>query len=323
MSKPWTLKEFGGKTVWDWMDLLIVPIMLSLITVAFTWQQNTSQQRIEGQRAETERYIEDQRAQDEALQAYFDQMSSLLLLEDLRESPVGSEVRTLARARTLQVLGRLDPYRKRSVLLFLNDSRLINRQDMSGAAGEHKDPVVSLEAADLRGAKLSGSNVIGSVPSGVPMDESLPGASTSLSQTPSQTPVDASQMGSGDITVPGADLSGTNLSGTDLRGTSLLNADLTRADLSDAVLKNTDLTGADLSYAVLTGAEGVSAEELQRLAGSLQGTIMPDGELWSAPPAAPSSAPEVKPEGEVTSRHPASKPFPEPAREAPPPPSPD
>src|SRR5215217_9444326 len=29
---PWTLREFGGKTVWDWMGLLIVPLMLAVIT---------------------------------------------------------------------------------------------------------------------------------------------------------------------------------------------------------------------------------------------------------------------------------------------------
>jgi ABC-type microcin C transport system permease subunit YejB len=37
--KPWTLREFGGKTLWDWMGLLIVPVVLSLITVVFAWQQ--------------------------------------------------------------------------------------------------------------------------------------------------------------------------------------------------------------------------------------------------------------------------------------------
>ena len=35
-SKPWTLKEYAGKTVWDWLQLLIVPVMLLLITVAFS-----------------------------------------------------------------------------------------------------------------------------------------------------------------------------------------------------------------------------------------------------------------------------------------------
>jgi hypothetical protein len=64
-SKAWTLREFGGKTLWEWMQLLIVPIALSLITLAFTWQQDARQQKIEDRRAEVERAVEEQRAQAE------------------------------------------------------------------------------------------------------------------------------------------------------------------------------------------------------------------------------------------------------------------
>jgi hypothetical protein len=125
--KPWTLREFGGKSVWDWMGLLIVPIVLSLITVVFAWQQDVRQQeiedrraqeaqKIEDQRAEAERELAEQRAQDETLQAYFDQMSTLLLERDLRQSEEDSDVRRLARARTLVVLDTLGSARQNRVL---------------------------------------------------------------------------------------------------------------------------------------------------------------------------------------------------------------
>jgi hypothetical protein len=58
--------EVGGKTVWEWMQLLIVPIALSLITLAFTWQQDTRQQKIEDRRAEVERAVEEQRCPSRA-----------------------------------------------------------------------------------------------------------------------------------------------------------------------------------------------------------------------------------------------------------------
>src|ERR671921_1230069 len=85
----WTRRELGGKTVWDWLQLLVVPIMLSLITVAFTWQQNTRQQRIEDQRVQEAHKIEDRRAaaerelqaqqaQQATFQMYLDQMGVLL-----------------------------------------------------------------------------------------------------------------------------------------------------------------------------------------------------------------------------------------------------
>jgi hypothetical protein len=84
--------------------------MLAAIGFWFTAQQDARQQQIENQRAqqaqkienkraEAERELAVQRAQDEALQAYLDQMSSLLLEKDLRASEEVSEVRTLARAR--------------------------------------------------------------------------------------------------------------------------------------------------------------------------------------------------------------------------------
>src|SRR5919112_5203841 len=94
-SKAWTRRELGGKTVWDWLQLLVVPIMLSLITVAFTWQQNTRQQRIEDQRVQEAHKIEDRRAaaerelqaqqaQQATFQMYLDQMGVLLLDRGLR-----------------------------------------------------------------------------------------------------------------------------------------------------------------------------------------------------------------------------------------------
>src|SRR5919112_3847262 len=109
---------FRGKTVWNWMELLIVPLALAVIGLAFSVQQDARQQRVEDQRAEAERELAEQRAQDEALQAYLDQMNNLLLEHNLRDSEPGSEVPTLARARTLTVLSTLDPSRKTAVINF-------------------------------------------------------------------------------------------------------------------------------------------------------------------------------------------------------------
>jgi hypothetical protein len=75
---------FRGKTVWDFLQLLIVPLMLVAIGLVFSLQQDVRQQRVENQRAKAERGLAEQRAQDEALQAYLDQMSGLLLERDLR-----------------------------------------------------------------------------------------------------------------------------------------------------------------------------------------------------------------------------------------------
>jgi hypothetical protein len=143
---------FRGKTVWDFLQLLIVPLMLVAIGLVFSLQQDARQNSLEEDRARAERNLAEQRAQDEALQAYLNQMSSLLLERDLRNSDEDSEVRTLARARTLTVLGRLNPSRKADVIQFLVEADLVQRAD-------GRDPIIGLSGADLRGADLSDAYV--------------------------------------------------------------------------------------------------------------------------------------------------------------------
>ena len=93
------------------LQLLIVPLALAVVGFLFTMQQDIRQQHIENQRVQQAQKIEDQRtaaerelakqrARDEVLQPYLDQMSHLPLEKDLRDSKEDSVVRTLARART-------------------------------------------------------------------------------------------------------------------------------------------------------------------------------------------------------------------------------
>ena len=146
---------FRGMTVRNWLELLIVPLVLAVIGFWFTAQQDAQMQQIEDQRAASERELEDQRAQDAALQAYLDQMTALLLEKDLRDSDVGSEVQTLAQARTLTVLERLDPSRKTEVMRFLVAAQLVQVVDGN-------EPVILLYRADLHGADLRNADLHGS-----------------------------------------------------------------------------------------------------------------------------------------------------------------
>ncbi len=95
------------------------------------------------QAAQSGAKIEERRAQDEALQAYLDQISQMLTDEDrpLQRARLGDRLSTVARARTLTVLPRLDSIRKRSVVQFLYESGLINREGT----------VLSLVSANLEG----------------------------------------------------------------------------------------------------------------------------------------------------------------------------
>jgi uncharacterized protein YjbI with pentapeptide repeats len=258
----WT--GFRGMTVRDWLQLLIVPLVLVGIGLLFEMQQADRQQAMEEQqqaleerRAEAERNLAEQRAQDEALQAYLDQMSTLLLETDLRNSEEDSEVRTLARARTLTVLGRLDPTRKRAVMKFLAEARLIQRVD-------ERAPIIRLGGADLHGTDLAGL-----VPA--PRD-ALRGVDLNSAD------LSDADLSGNDLTgaiLAFANLSGANLRGANLTGANVAVANLRSSDLIFANLTDADLSDADLKDAKLIGAEGMTREELEQQGAFLGGATMP------------------------------------------------
>jgi uncharacterized protein YjbI with pentapeptide repeats len=280
--KPWTLRGFGGKPVWDWMQLLIVPLVLAMIGLLFELQQAERQRALEAQqraledrRAEAEREVAEQRAQGAALQAYLDQMGDLLLEKNLRESDVDSEVRTLARARTLVVLETLGSDRKNRVLRFLEETELIQ------AGPEGRPPIVSLKYAALRDFKLKGKQLL----RGTDLTQArLNGADLSAAHLEG-TDLSGAHLGAADLR--GAYLRDGKLGGAYLYGTDLRGADLRGADLSDAEgrfesgarMVRTRLDGAYLDGADLTNAR-VSEEQLLRETESLEDATMPNGQRY-------------------------------------------
>jgi hypothetical protein len=134
----WKWTGLPKQTFWDWLALLIVPIVLAIGGYLFTRSDNRAT------RAAAER-----RAQDDALQAYLDNMSGMLIpskdqpsLYD--EHPPGS-LSSVARARTLTVLPRLGQDLKARVVQFLYESDLITENRV----------IVNLKGANLSYANLS------------------------------------------------------------------------------------------------------------------------------------------------------------------------
>ena len=263
------------KTLWDWLQLFIVPLALAAIGLWFSAQQDAHQQQ-----------LEEQRAQNAALQAYLDQMSQLMLEGDLLSSKENSEeVRTLARARTQTVLGQLDSDRKASVVQFLYEASLINK--------EH--PVLNLSDVGLRGANLSQLDLSSADLSGaILINADLHG--TDLSDailinakldyaSLNDAPLSGAKLSSAKLN--NADLNNANLDYASLNDAELDAADLSGASLRYAILREAQLTGTDLSRADLSmadlrdarlnGAKGVTEEELKKRAKTIKGATMPDG----------------------------------------------
>jgi uncharacterized protein YjbI with pentapeptide repeats len=306
-STPWTLREFGGKTVWDWMQLLIVPIVLSLITIVFTVQQDARQdaieteraqraQELENQRAQAERELENLRTEQATLQAYLDQMTTLLLDRNLRTANENSDVRRLARGRTIIVLDQLSGFRQVRVLRFLYEAKLIQ------PTPTNEQPVTSLNNASLpdieipgrpflRGAHLQQANLSGSNLHHIDLRETyLAGAELQRANLENADLEDADLSAAflEETDLSGANLADVDLSnaeeiyekGTDLwkRGAGLRHADLSGANLIGADLSSANLEGADLKGANLKGAK-VTSEQLDQ-AKSLEGATMTNGQKY-------------------------------------------
>jgi len=279
-------KRRGGKSIWEWMQVFIVPFAIALFTVVFSVVQSCSQ-----------RQIEDQRAQDAALQAYLDQMSMLLMERDLRASKEGSEVRILARARTLTVLERLDTSRKADVMQFLLEASLLQTDTRNAPLAnlpESPLPIIKLgdpyartgeNGVDLSGANLSGAFLYGvdlsnadlsvsSLSHALLGEASLAGANLHLAflKDANLSGVDLTQAN-----LIQANLDSANLSNSDLIGTNLRSARLKDAALYQTNLRGANLTDADLRNAYLGDAIGVTVGQLEREARSLKGATMPDG----------------------------------------------
>jgi hypothetical protein len=150
------------RLAWDWLELLIIPLVLALGALWFNnqsrrreleqelarrrseqklaLQARESEQELAQREREKDREIAEDRVREEALQRYLDRMQELILDKGLRRSKedaeIREEMRDVARARTLAVLRSLDGNRKAQVARFLYEADLITRKVVREEQGE-------------------------------------------------------------------------------------------------------------------------------------------------------------------------------------------
>jgi hypothetical protein len=244
----------SAKTLWDWLQLLGIPVALAALAFLLNDAQTRRDQRREDQRAAQlqERAADAER--ENTLRAYLAQMFELMLNDDLVQSKQGADASNVARTATLTALRRLDGPRRGLVVRFLIEARLLSSQKhfrsfgrrfriFPGVDPRRPAPVVSLSGADLSRADLRQAFLF---------TADLRGA-------------DLSRADLRQAFLFTADLRGAELRGADLRGAILRQANLHEvllgdADLSGANLRRTNLRGEDLRGADLRGADLRGAE---------------------------------------------------------------
>lgn len=248
--------RWGFNNLKDVLEVLAIPLAAAGAAMLFGWYQNDTQLDATAEKA-----------REDALQAYFDQMSQLVVvgkddtgIRDLRDSEPDSAERDLARTRTLAVLRRMDEEhadnkknadRKRYVVRFLSEANLIDRDPPDDPDKERFNDKAAVE---LYSAYLDRANL-------------------------SRVPLQRTNMRGTNMRY--ADLSETNFSGADLAeadltGANLTGATLDDADLTGATLDGITLTGATLDRTNLTGAKGLTEEKLGEQAKSYSETTMPE-----------------------------------------------
>ncbi len=258
------------KTLWDWMELLIIPLFLA--GAALILQRADS---------DAERKATEERQQEAALQAYFDRMAELLLDDELQQDQ-GEKAWTVMRVRTLTVLRELNAARNGIVVRFLRDlgfagkreSRLFVAASLDGADLER----VNLSGTDLEGARLEGANLERAFLIGVNLKDAILRNANLERVHFRKANLDRAVLTDANLKSASlfeAILTNANLAGAHLGGANLQSANLQNANLEGAYLRYTNLKDALLRRANLKGAK-VSAEQLATVK-SLEGATMPDG----------------------------------------------
>jgi uncharacterized protein YjbI with pentapeptide repeats len=282
-----TTKIEDGKTLWDWLSVLGVPLSLAVLGY---WLQQMQQKRAE-EVAKEQREIAADETKEEVLQVYFDRLSVLLVDKNLlaiaaKVYPTESEgtesqpqvsataeerelldsAVDVIRARTLSILRRFenDPQRKTSVIRFLIEADIVSKLKLSLRGANLSG--VNLSRANLRGANLRGADLGDAKLKGANFSGADLGDAYFYSADLSDANFRSADLSGADLS--GADLSGANLRGAYLRGAYLrgaylIDANLRYADLIDANLGDAKLKGADLSGADLSGAKEIKVAQLQ------------------------------------------------------------
>jgi uncharacterized protein YjbI with pentapeptide repeats len=212
-----------GKTLWDWLQLLIIPLALAIIALVFQLANTRTERQIAQERYEQDQQIALDKQREDLLQAYLDRISELLLKDSLRTS-TSKEVRNVARVRTITVLTQLDSRRIGYVFDFLREAGLMSTTS--------NDNVVSLSDAILAGVDWSRVLLRNVNLSGVYLNRA--NLSNALIHFSNFSNARLSR----------ANLRRTNLSGANLSETDLTGADLTGADLNGAKVTPEQLTKA-------------------------------------------------------------------------------
>lgn len=223
------MAEKQGKfsRIWQWIQLPLLVLLLIISVIWLTVRQEQSTLQIEQQQHATTLQVAENQQQEALLSNYIDAISDLMVHDKLFTAKPDDPATVIAEARTQEVLKKLDPVHKATLMSFLYSTKLIGNDYHIISMVDADLHDADLQNIDLRDTYLVGANLSGA---------NLSGAILSFA------------------TLNYVNLSGANLTGADLSGSELHNVGLTGANLSKANLKD----AFDLGETLLVQAKSLS-----------------------------------------------------------------
>ncbi|MEB3316024.1 MAG: pentapeptide repeat-containing protein, partial [Candidatus Melainabacteria bacterium] len=204
---------FQKKSFWDWLQLLIVPLMLAL----GAFYLNSAADFRDNQIAQEQKH-------QEILTDYFSKMQDLIVETKKSKQTPGSkesnskerlllEFRPTAQALTLSVLEQLDGKRKGKVITYLAESQLITITVDNNKPSTQ--PEIKLDGANLKKIVLENVDLYGII----------------------------DMKNKGQI-INGIEINNANMEGANLSQVNLFKSNLSGSNLKNATLKNVNFTGS-------------------------------------------------------------------------------
>ena len=206
-----------AKTLWDWLDLLIIPLAILLLGWSYKEFEKARLQK-----------NEDERSRNEALESFINVMTELIIDYNLT-SPSNHKAKAIAKTRINMTLSMIDGSRKSQVLQFLYQSDLID-----------KNPILPLIGADFNNSILD--NI-------VLLNAEIKGAYFENASIQNAN-INNINLNSSNLT--NINLSGSTVENADFSYTNLANAKMNNMDLRTVNFEGSNLTNANLKKSRIT-----------------------------------------------------------------------
>jgi uncharacterized protein YjbI with pentapeptide repeats len=276
----WLKMQFPGKTKWDYIEKLFIPIASPAAIGFGVWFLDKNAKVREAQREEVDN-------KNRALQVFIDRISAILLKKQVvylaeAEKKLGPQyqdsivagAREVIKSQTLAILRIFasDTEKKSAVMRFLVESEVIEKVGIPLEGADLANANLSfarlvnaelskavLNGSDLRHARLINARLVRAKLNGANLNwANLIGAKLDFAELRGAKLFEA--LLSGTTSLYHASLIDADLRGANLCGANLQSANLSGANLQDAILSEADLKFVNLKKAHLNGADLYSAD---------------------------------------------------------------